>query len=259
MSLPKSLRFRALFTFAFFLASLFFLSVAYSNYQSFTKLLHRPRIAYREGLATNWSGYAIATNLVAPQVGSISDVQATWVVPHLNCDFRNSYSALWTGIDGYLSATVEQIGTESDCYHGQAYHFAWFEIYPGDLHPLTFPIKSGDIIKAEVKYLGNDQFRLSLQNGSTSYQITQRVHADRSSAEWIAEAPSYYNYVLPLADFKITGFRATQAAINGHLGSPTDKNWQNDPLTMVDWHGIIRAYPSVIGSNGSFNVIWNHP
>jgi Peptidase A4 family len=200
----------------------------------------------------------VATNLASPKPGSVSDVKASWIVPDLTCDWRSSYSSIWAGIDGYQSATVEQIGTESDCYHGQASNFAWFEIYPGDIVPLNFSVRVGDHISAEVKYLGSDQFKLIIQDETRLFQTIQLVSANRSSAEWIVEAPSYYNYVLPLANFVDARISHAQATINGHAGTPIDKAWQNDPLTMVTWYGAIKAYPSSVGSNGSFDVAWSH-
>src|SRR5215472_3488086 len=64
--------------------------------------------------SSNWSGYA-----VTGAKGSVSDVTGSWIVPTMDCSTTpTGYSAMWVGIDGYSSNTVEQIGTESDCVNG---------------------------------------------------------------------------------------------------------------------------------------------
>src|SRR5437870_4998940 len=61
--------------------------------------------------STNWSGYAAETNLTAPAANAVTAVSGSWVVPQVTGS-STGYSSVWVGIDGYSSATVEQIGTE---------------------------------------------------------------------------------------------------------------------------------------------------
>jgi len=65
--------------------------------------------------STNWSGYAAQTNLNNPQSGAVTGVGGSWIVPTV---MGNGYSAVWVGIDGYSSPTVEQLGTEEDIVNG---------------------------------------------------------------------------------------------------------------------------------------------
>lgn len=257
-ALLRSAKFAAALSLVFAITAAVLFFATFQNFTHFSNVNHRPHIAYKEGLATNWAGYAAATNLNSPKPGSVSDVKASWTVPALRCDRRTTYSAMWTGIDGYTSATVEQLGTEHDCYRGQSYYTAWYEIYPDALTTIPMKIKAGDHVSAEVEYQGNDQFLLTIQDGTQFYSTKQTVVADRSSAEWIVEAPSLYTFVLPLANFGTAKFTNAAATINGHSGSPIDSSWQNDPLTMVTWYGAIKAYPSAVGANGAFDVTWNH-
>ena len=117
----------------------------------------------------NWSGYA-----VTGANGSVTDVKSSWVVPAVNCKATASnslapdgYAAFWTGIDGWTSSTVEQIGTDSDCVSpngtpGTATYYAWFEFYPQngfyigdpDNNFKGFVVKPGDVLSAEVKTTG---------------------------------------------------------------------------------------------------------
>ena len=71
--------------------------------------------------SSNWSGYAVATNLSNPQANSVSAVSGSWIVPTVTGSSRGTtYSAVWVGIDGYSDSTVEQIGTEEDVVNGSA-------------------------------------------------------------------------------------------------------------------------------------------
>ena len=56
------------------------------------------------GIATttssNWSGYAVETNLNSPQSNSVTAVSGSWTVPTVT-GTGTAYSAIWVGIDGY--------------------------------------------------------------------------------------------------------------------------------------------------------------
>jgi len=225
-----------------------------------------PRIKVKQGTSTNWSGYAVETNLASPQKDAVSDVSGSWVVPSLQCGSANSYSSIWVGIDGYSDNTVEQTGTEQDCVNGQASYSAWFEMYPRfpvTLPASSYPVAPGDTISAEVRYSGKNQFLLTLtnsRNGSTlwSYSTTQKAKAQRESAEWIVEAP-WSRGVLPLADFGTVQFSGASATLNGTSGTISNKAWQNDPITMVTSSGTVKAQPSSLSNGGSgFSVTWYH-
>ena len=54
----------------------------------------------------NWAGYAVLGN-------NVTDARGSWIVPAVDCtdNAKDHYAGSWTGIDGYSSPTVEQIGT----------------------------------------------------------------------------------------------------------------------------------------------------
>lgn len=208
-----------------------------------------PRIHLKNGTSSNWSGYAIPTN-------AVSDVKGSWIVPSLTCTAVNTYSSAWVGIDGYSDNTVEQTGTEQDCANGQAVYSAWYEMYPKPAFRVNLALKAGDLISAEVKYLGGNQFVLSLTNNTNGQTFTTRQTSKgkRQSAEWIMEAP-WSGGVLPLANFGTIQFSSASAVINGQTGSVN--SWANDPITMTDSSGSPKAIPGVLSNNGSsFNVDW---
>ena len=93
----------------------------------------------------NWSGYFALGQ-------AFSAVTGSWSVPAVTCPTSaTSYSSQWIGIDGAQSQTVEQDGTESDCFGGTPNYDAWYEMY-GDnnvnsgyeveLQPGTYPVRA---------------------------------------------------------------------------------------------------------------------
>jgi len=220
---------------------------------------HRPMILrhIREGAASslNWSGYAVT----GPN-GSVQDVKGSWTVPTVTCTNGTQYSSFWVGIDGFNSNTVEQIGTDADCHSGSPAYYAWFEFYP---HPMftinNFEIKPGDVISAEVTYASR-QFTVSLHNSRTGqmFSTSTRVsNARRSSAEWVAEAPSSAGGILPLADFGTVSYTANTASVNKTLDAAIGSFTNNYAITMVDASGNVKAQPSPLGTDlSSFSVQW---
>lgn len=224
-----------------------------------------PHLAVDQGRSTNWSGYASATRLDRPTVDSVKTVSGTWTVPRLRPTPDKTYTAIWVGIDGFSSGTVEQIGTEHDWSRGSQQDYAWFEMYPGPSYQITgFPLNAGDVIQAEVEYKGQDQFQLSLVNHTQKvYSIvpakyTKSTVAKRSSAEWIVEAP-YLSSVLPLSDFRQVSFTNCETIINGKKGGIQNKNWETEALTMQTMKGVTKAVPSKLGKgHDNFRVTWKH-
>jgi hypothetical protein len=167
----------------------------------------------------NWSGYAVTGS-------SFTSATASWVVPAAVCSgvSGDEYTALWVGLDGYSSSTVEQTGTISDCAGTTPGYYAWFEFYPSIMYEVTtVPVVPGNVMSASVSYSGG-VFTLKITNVTTgkSYSITSTAAvaaseapatvaaAARASAEWIVEAPccaSTGQYV-PLADFGTATFGA---------------------------------------------------
>jgi hypothetical protein len=166
--------------------------------------------------SSNWSGYA--------DVGaksSVSAVSGSWTVPKVT-GTTTAYSAVWVGIDGYSSTTVEQTGTEQDISGGKATYSAWYEMYPRFPTTINEPVSPGDSITASVVYGGSigpiSSFNLSIVDTTQgwSFSTTKLITgADRSSAEWIVEAPASLRTVLNLANFGTVAFTSASATIGG--------------------------------------------
>src|SRR3989454_5023247 len=207
--------------------------------------------------STNWSGYA-----VTGASGSVSDAKGSWTVPAIQgtCPSTNQYSSFWVGIDGFSSGTVEQTGTDSDCQNGAPTYYAWFEFYP---HPSFLingmTITPGDHITSQASFRGRS-FTVTITDTTTgvSFSTSSRVRsAQRSSAEWIAEAPSSSGGILPLADFGTVSYSSCTATVSGTSGTIGSFGSSVQVITMVSNSGAVKAQPSALsGSGDSFSVTW---
>jgi hypothetical protein len=219
-----------------------------------------PRMRRDTTSSTNWSGYAISASS-----GSVTNVKGSWIVPAVQSGTpAGSYSSFWVGIDGYISTTVEQIGTDSDMTSSGPSYYAWFEFYPHPAYYVPITVHAGDTISAEVSYSGKS-FTVKITDVTTgvSWSTSSKANqAKRSSAEWIAEAP-YSGGVLPLTNFGTVDFGhqytsvsgtcyATIGGIMGGIGA-----FSSIPITMVTSSGNVKAYPSPLSSGGdSFTITW---
>jgi hypothetical protein len=218
-------------------------------------------------ISQNWSGYA-----VSGQPGSVTDVKASWVVPGIvgGCPAFEAHAAMWVGIDGLLSSTVEQTGTDSACINGVATYSAWYEFFPrSSVTVQKMTVQPGDVMSAEVQYAGGNRFTISMSDVTTgvSFSRTGIVRgAMRSSAEWIAEAPSSKTGQLPLADFgtatfgqDYTGVAGTCTATVGQITGPLGSFGTNTIELFMQIGRFQLANPSVLSKDTtSFTVLWRN-
>jgi hypothetical protein len=207
--------------------------------------------------SSNWSGYADTG-------ATFTSVSGSWTQPAVTCTKKQvQFSSFWVGIDGYSDKSVEQLGTDSDCQgKNRPAYYAWFEMYPGPSEelPTGHAVEAGDVLTASVTWVKGNTFTLSMNDSSGwSFNTTQALtkgSALRSSAEWIAEAPSTCGAscrVLPLADFGSVPF--TAASEDGHpISAATDEE-----ITMTKGRHVVKARPSALAAGGAaFNVTWSH-
>jgi len=219
----------------------------------------QPLATFDTAFSTNWSGYAAETNLSSPASNAVTQVSGSWTVPTVTGK-TNAYSSVWVGIDGYSSPSVEQIGTEQDTTKsGATRYYAWWEMYPNPSVLISsMTISPGDSISASVTY-NSGAFTLQITDNTThqSFTTTQSSTAQRSSAEWIVEAPSSFSGILPLANFGTASISGAQATINGIKGAIDDSSWQNTSIDMVSRSGTVIAHTFGLadaGSTSSFSV-----
>ena len=183
--------------------------------------------------STNWSGYAATGTTFDAVTGS-------WTVPTVTCSgTRSAYSSEWIGIDGDVSSTVEQDGTEADCIDGSPSYDAWYELY-GDssqnggaeieLSTTTYPVLPGDQVAASVSEAAG-KWTFALKDTSTSHPNWSFTSASivfsaaESSAEWIVERPELCGStcsLTSLANFGTTSLGNATASTSTTTGAPID-------------------------------------
>jgi hypothetical protein len=206
--------------------------------------------------SSNWSGYAVTGY-------SFTQAKGSWTVPSVDCTaIPNSSASFWVGLDGWVSDTVEQTGTDSDCNGEAPSYYAWYEFFPrAGVTIASVPISPGDQMSAQVTYNGSE-FTITITNETTgqSYSKSSTVAgAKRESAEWIAEWNGN-----KLSDFGTVPFGedytdvsgtnyAADSSTSGTIGDFGRHVWKS---IMVGDLGV-EAVPSSLSPNGtSFAVTW---
>jgi hypothetical protein len=202
------------------------------------------RSAALTATSSNWAGYVVHKSGV-----HFKRVIGSWNVPAVTCTpGRETYSANWLGLGGYLSKSkaLEQIGTDSDCNaSGQARYSAWYEIVPEAGHDVKMTINAGDRISAGVTVNGSDVV-MTLANTTRGTSVKKRLRAsqvDVTSAEWIIEAPAMCSGTTvtdatcrqtELADFGTTTFdRARATTTGGSKGTISSSFWSPTLISLV--------------------------
>lgn len=203
--------------------------------------------------STNWAGYADATS------SGVTYVSGSWTVPALSCPKHGTtYVAIWVGIDGYSSSTVEQTGVLGVCNHGVATYSAWYEFYPNPMVTISsLSVAPGSTVVAGVSMSGSNSFVATITVGTQpTYQTgpTAVTGAQASSAEWIVERPALCTALTcrltTLADFGLTSFTSSLAKISGTTSSIS--TFSDAAITMVGGSsGPILAQPSSLTNSGA--------
>jgi len=124
---------------------------------------------------------------------------------------------------------------------------------PSITAPTTAPETTPPATTEEPQY---SSFWVGIDGDTTNETFSQSgsvSNAQRSSAEWIAEAPSGGS-VLPLADFGTVDF--TDCTANGQA-IDTFAAADTDEIDMATKHGVAKATTSTLGNDGeSFSVDW---
>src|SRR6516164_10435114 len=113
--------------------------------------------------AFNWAGYADT----ATKAQTFTKVSGSWTVPSVTCSAEDQITSDWVGLDGFNSATVEQLGTISWCYKGKPLYFTWYSMFPNGTTEVGAALKPGDKISASVTRTGTG-YALKLTDSTTS-------------------------------------------------------------------------------------------
>ena len=151
-------------------------------------------------LPSGWYGYAVTG-------ATYTSTTADWTMPAVSCTTSGTYVAIWTGLDGYSSPTVEQIGAEAYCSGATPEYFGWYDLYPSPPVDFSKTLRPGDALQASVTYQSS-KFTLTLRDvtqGWTQTVTKSLSGAARSSAETVVEAPSTLACPPPVTLANVTG------------------------------------------------------
>ena len=194
--------------------------------------------------STNWSGYVVTH-------AGIQLVHARWVVPATTCranDPNFQDTSFWVGIDGWSDGTVEQAGTDVHCapHSTTPSYVAWWEMFPTNAEQPVFAVRPGDHIDASVTF-ANGSYTLRVKD-LTSGQLFSRKQkcgagqtCQRTSAEWIAESPSYPTGLADLAGYQPWTPTSMTLTVAGGPAATGPAAYSYFPVTMVTSGGATRA------------------
>jgi hypothetical protein len=204
--------------------------------------------SWSAGLAHGSSAPAQATNTVWS--GSVvhttsTSVHARWTEPQVTCGAATTFGAIWVGIDGDGSQTVEQTGTQESCSHGHVWVDGWYEMYPKPAVglPAGHVVEPGNQMRATVAYKGAGAFSLTLRNVSRGWVATEVLsapNAPRVSAEVVIETP------------------ASQAPNLNRFGTVTFTTVTVNHRHLSDWDSSMTRYNLVAG-NGTIEDTTSAP
>jgi Peptidase A4 family len=216
-----------------------------------------PEIGTSRITSYNWSGYAdvSATNQ------TFARVSGQWRTPRVTCGSEDTITSEWVGLDGFSSLTVEQAGTVGWCFEGTPTYFTWYEMYPAGTVEVGTSLQAGDMITAMVSRSGT-AYTLALTDAtrpadSFSARKTCALAACLdTSAEWVAERPSFHIGIAPLADYsRWTVRHATQTA-SGPPG-PISGYPASYQINMMDATGSYQlSTTSQLAGGRSFSTYW---
>jgi hypothetical protein len=220
--------------------------------------------------SANWSGYADTGHSTAN--GDFSNIAANWNVPEIpdsacpDGNYGFQLAAMWVGLDGDGSGTVEQTGTTSQCHNGSLSYYAWYEMYPSG--PVTVEsVNPGDHISAYVDYTGSYWYLSIIDNTkANSYEeLFSCSSCDNYSAEVIAESPSgcsasssqvcrgtYY----PLADYDYAVFSDISVATDFAGGSIGTGKFDPADISIVDSSDTTLSKVTKTIKKDGFTVSW---
>ncbi len=213
--------------------------------------------------SSNWSGYFAA----AGSGQTFTNISSSWTVPTvLASSLGTTYSCFWVGLDGVSDTTVEQCGVEANVTaQGVTDYYPWYELYPAsEVEINSFTVDPGDVVTAQVAFTGVSTYTFTLidltdESKDQSYEYTHSFSSSgdaRSSAEWIAEAPTVNGEQSTLADYGSVTFSSDQATLAGAQGTVGSLN--SNSIEMVQ-NGATVSTPSNITNGNAFTVTYAIP
>ncbi len=169
------------------------------------------------GFSYNWVGYSWSASTKASTEFSVP--RFPWKKP-LSADEKANRNgiAIWAGLGGVHSGTIEQIGVYDHVTAGKVGWYGLYEFYPHPSAGIGGPIGAGDKIFASASRSGI-HYTLSLRDAGPSHVWSVSIKKDfghiENTGEVITEDYTYDGRYRPLTPFspvkaKVSGNPSTQ-------------------------------------------------
>jgi hypothetical protein len=208
----------------------------------------------------NWAGYA-----VTPAQPAITSVTSTFIVPSAGL-LPPGFAATWAGIGGYGTSDLIQAGVGEQSLPNLplvgAQYYPWYEMLPNAEVQLTgcagdanCTVAPGDSMAVIIQQAGTNLWTIALADTTEHWTWNQSFpyQSSKSSAEWIAEAPSLAAVQTIVAPLSTVPFGPTSTYVEG---GTTYTIAQGNPTKIILSPGLVNeATPSALAADGqSFNV-----
>ena len=202
------------------------------------------------GSSYNWSGYESTS-------GTYTGIGATWTIPAVSASSSLTADATWVGIGGVTTHDLIQVGTQAVTGNGanQVHYQVWMETLPQSTEQIPLTVNAGDSVTGSVTQMSAGEWQISFTDNTTGgHYTTQIAYASSlNSAEWIEEAPSDQNGIMPLDQFGSVSFTGAYALLNGNRVTISGSGATS--LTMANLANQAVAVPSALNADGeSFTV-----
>jgi hypothetical protein len=143
--------------------------------------------------ASNWAGYAVASDFKDTPQPMIAGVSAEWTVPDLGKPGKTDVGlAQWVGIGGLLrddDANL-QAGIRGEIRAGYVQYFARIAMRPGSIKLLPdIQVDANDRMAVAITAVEDkqDTWRVVVENKTKGSKVDQNIafHANRLTAEWV--------------------------------------------------------------------------
>jgi hypothetical protein len=212
----------------------------------------------------NWAGWAVESTAGT----NFSHVHASWTQKAVTCPADNAMAVIWVGFDGLTNGTVEQGGSSGQCFNGVIAYTLWWQMFPTTHIVDALTIGAGDGVSADVSFTASTGlFTITLADATrhtsftTSQACASNLVCNRSTAEWIVEAPASGNGFFPLANYGIEHIGNTVGRDDaGHGGSITEASstWRRYRIQQQDATTTYATTSSTNTSGQFFSTTWMH-
>jgi hypothetical protein len=220
---------------------------------------------WRQGFNKFWSGYAVFGQ-------KFTAVRGTFVQPSMTACSGSSTGSpvppvannvfIWSGLDGFGSSSIEQVGTEVACLippDGEPAigYFAWYETFPEDLTPIPIAIHPGDEITTEVKAVSPQRFAMTLEDKTTAAKwsevVFQHARAPQLSAEWIDEAQGVSMPTITTTDWSEVS--STAGGVSAPVGRSPHTEVAALSISASAFNQHVEPDP-LSGTGDAFSISW---